>query len=608
VHNSKTLFKYLPLASLLVLLNVLIIIALTMFNQPTPHVFAQNATPTPLPLYALPDANQHRAYTSGSMALSSDALTVITANMLSNSATIIVPANRRLVAEVPVGLDPRSVAITPNGRTALVTNRGDGTISIIDIDSEAVVSTVTVGVYPYGIVSGDDRLAYVSLQSGAIVELDIPGAAVLRRIPLNDMPSGLALWGDFLYVTHFWSGDISLLYGPTGQVIARASTGGSNSISQSLTLDISRGIAWLPQTLVNPRNTALTYDSVAFPVVNALNLADLSMQRDERISLDQVDQPVNMPFALALDRFAQRLYVANAGSDSVSVIDLDDDTLRAHLNVGRGPRAVLLNRDNTLLYVHNTFEATLTVIQTNNLTEVTKLPLGDLNAVPIEQLVGAQLFYSATDPRLSRDGWLRCANCHFDGMSDGRTWAGFDGGGRNTPLLFGLQETAPYNWEGDWDELADAEIKIRHLQGGSGLTDLALPYPALGDPHGGLSGDLDLLVAYLLALPEPGNPFAGQFPAEQLARGEEVFAELECASCHTPPVYSNLQAADVGTGGTFDTPSLRWLWLSAPYFHDGRAATLEQVFMLPGAHQIIGTVPQADIDALLAYLLTLPTE
>jgi YVTN family beta-propeller protein len=593
---------------LLALVNLLIIAWVVTFQPAPPSAFAQNATPTPLPLYALPDANQHRAYTSSSMALSSDALTVITANMLSNSATIAVPANRRVVAEIPVGLDPRSVALTPNGRIALVTNRGDGTVSIIDIDSESVVNTVSVGVYPYGVVSNDDRLAYVSLQSGEIVELDIASATVLRRIPLSDEPSGLALWGDFLYVTHFWSGDISLIYLPTGQVIARASTGGNNSISQSLTLDISRGVAWLPQTLVNPRNSAITYDSVVFPVVNALNLADLSMQRDERLSLDQIDQPVNMPFALALDRFAQRLYVANAGSDSVSVIDLDDGTLRAHLEVGRGPRAVLLNRDNSLLYVHNTFEATLTVIQTNNLTEVTKLPLGDLNAVPIEQLVGAQLFYSATDSRLSRDGWLRCANCHFDGMSDGRTWTGFPGGPRNTPLLFGLQETAPYNWAGDWDELADAEIKIRHLQGGSGLTDLALPNPPLGDPHGGLSGDLDLLVAYLLALPEPGNPLAEQFPDEQVARGEAVFAELECASCHAPPVYSSLQAADVGTGGTFDTPSLRWLWLSAPYFHDGRAATLEQVFMLPGTHQLIGSVPQQDIDALIAFLLTLPTE
>jgi cytochrome c peroxidase len=66
------------------------------------------------------------------------------------------------------------------------------------------------------------------------------------------------------------------------------------------------------------------------------------------------------------------------------------------------------------------------------------------------------------------------------------------------------------------------------------------------------------------------------------------------------------QAYDVGTGGTFDTPSLRWLWTSAPYFHDGSAANLRDIFIKPGAHQLLRTVPMDDINALTAYLLTLP--
>lgn len=69
---------------------------------------------------------------------------------------------------------------------------------------------------------------------------------------------------------------------------------------------------------------------------------------------------------------------------------------------------------------------------------------------------------------------------------------------------------------------------------------------------------------------------------------------------------SDLQRYDVGTGGTFDTPSLRYLWISAPYFHDGSAATLEDVFTLPGAHQLALKVAPDDISALVAYLQTLP--
>jgi cytochrome c peroxidase len=79
---------------------------------------------------------------------------------------------------------------------------------------------------------------------------------------------------------------------------------------------------------------------------------------------------------------------------------------------------------------------------------------------------------------------------------------------------------------------------------------------------------------------------------------------------------TDLQLHDVGTGALlperrgsqYDTPQLRWLWLSAPYFHDGSAATLRDVFEREGAHQLIYVVSPQDIDALVAYLLTLPSE
>jgi YVTN family beta-propeller protein len=565
---------------------------------------AQTANPTPLPLFALPDARAHRAFSSGSMALDENTRTLVVANLLSNSVSIVLPAQERVAAEVPVGADPRTVAITPDGARALVANRGDGTLSIVDIRAAAVIATIELGVYPYGVVVGENGRAYVTLQgAGEVVEVDIDNAVVLRRFPAPNMPTGIALWGDFLYVTHFWSGDVSQIYIPSGQIVARANTGGANGISQSITLDITRGTAYLPQTLSNPYNQALTFDSAAAPMVNTLDLRALTTVRAARIPIDQRDRPVNMPFAVALDRFQQRLYIVSAGSDSLSVIDLNDGRVRGHIEVGASPRAVILNRDNTLAYIHNAFDATITTVQTSNLTIADVLPVSAVN-LPTDQLIGGQLFYNATDRRTSRDSWISCANCHFDGMSDGRVWQGFNGTGRNTPLLFGLGETAPYNWEGDWDELADVEIKLRDLQGGAGLIDLPQPNAPEGDPHAGLSVDLDSLVAYLTSLPTPSSPYADG-DAEIVAQGEAVFNEQGCAGCHGAPTFTSLQPADVGTGGAFDTPSLRWLWMSAPYFHDGRAATLADLFMQPGDHQLVGEVSQDELDALIAYLLTL---
>ncbi|MBL8166140.1 MAG: beta-propeller fold lactonase family protein [Anaerolineae bacterium] len=588
---------------------LLIGISLMLFGLallPTPTVNAQQE-PTPFPLYALPDARLTTAVSSSTLALGRDNRTLVTANMLSNTLSVFSISQGELLAELPIGIDPRSVALTEDGTRAVTANRGDGTLSVVTISDLANPITQTIdlgGGQPYGVVLGEGDRAYVSLQGSAqVVVVDLLSGQVLNRIAVPPQPSGLALWGDFLYVTHFWSGQISLIYLPLSRVATTVSSGLDTSISQAIEIDVTRGIAYLPQTRSNAQNTFLTFDTTVFPVVNVLDLRGLSVRRPDRVTLDTADRSVNMPFAVALDRFRQWLFVANAGSNDVSVIDLNTGLARANIQVGANPRGILLNRDNSLLFVHNVLDGTLTIIETRNLTVDDEVAISDVN-IPVDALIGAQLFYSAADARLSANRWLSCANCHFDGASDGRVWQGLPEGPRNTPLLYNLLGTAPYNWSASWDELADVELKIRLLQGGSGLIEGQAASPALGDPHAGRSLDLDVLASYLGTLTGPANP--NPTGTEAVARGEQIFTEQECATCHAGTTGSDLLRHDVGTGGEFDTPALRWLWLSAPYFHDGRAAALHDVFALPGAHQLIATLSAEDIDALVAYLLTLP--
>jgi len=591
----------------------LILLLIMVLPAASTNVSAQtNATPTPLPLFALPDAHANRAYTSNTIALAGDGRTVITANMINDSITILIPSFDHVVAEVPVGKDPRSVAVTPDGTTALVANHGDGTLSLVSLTKNAVVGTIPVGVMPYGVVTGSNDLAYVSLEgSSQIAVVDLANQRVSSLIDVPAEPAGLTLWGDFLYVSHFWSGDISMIYLPQARVVQTVSTGSDTSLFQNIEPDITRGIAYLPQTRLNAENTALAYDSAAFPVVNVISLRDLTVLRDRRVALDTADRPVNMPFSVALDRFAQRIYIANAGSDSVSVIDLNTGVARAHIPVGANPRGLILNGDNTLLYVHSELDGTVTTIDTRSYAITDVLPIINLN-VSLDVLLGAQLFHSATDPRMDAGSQLSCATCHFDGQSDGRVWAGFPDGPRNTPLLYNLPETVPYNWSATWSELADVELKIRWLQAGTGLIESPTFSPIKDSPHAGMSVDLDLLTQYLTTLQAPPNPY--HFADADVSRGKSVFQEQGCADCHVGPAATDLQSHDVGTGtspqekhGTsFDTPSLRWLWLSAPYFHDGSAQTLQQVFELPGKHQLIYKVSPQDIGSLVDYLLTLP--
>jgi hypothetical protein len=66
--------------------------------------------------------------------------------------------------------------------------------------------------------------------------------------------------------------------------------------------------------------------------------------------------------------------------------------------------------------------------------------------------------------------------------------------------------------------------------------------------------------------------------------GRMIPVEGRCVTCHFPPYFTDRQVHDVGTGqpsdrqGRFDTPHLNNIYDSAPYLHNGMAATLEEIW------------------------------
>jgi len=553
-------------------------------------------------LYLLPNPRD-RTVSSSSLAFISDGQFIIAANMLGNTVSIVNPFASRLLAEIPVGNDPRSVAVSPDSTRAVVVNRGDGTLSVIGIREQTVLNTVPVGILPYGAVMLDNVIALVSVQgTHEIAIVDTESGQVTGRIPTQHDPVGLALWGNLLYVSHLWSGEFSLVSVPQRRVIDTISLGADIGLAQAITIDPQRGVAYLPQTRLNTQNLTPTYDTLMFPVVNVVNLRNMSAQVSARIALDVADRPLNMPFAAAVDPVKRWLYVANAGSNSVSVIDLTTNLAVTNYPTKANPRGVLLTRNYGTLYVHNMLDSSISVIDTaaQRVNEI--IPISTATP-PADVFIGAQLFHTASDPRISTDSWVSCASCHFDGQSGGLVWQGLDlNGAVDTPTLYHIAESLPYTYSGAWDELADMEFKIRAWMAGTGLID-GQPFPALGDSNGGRSLDLDAIGAYLLTL--KGPPVPTQDPA-QVERGAAVFESLGCSSCHVPPTFSDGQKHDVGTGGEWVTPTLRWLANNAPYLHDGSAPTLRELFIMAGAHRLIDTQTPQDIDALIAYLLSLP--
>src|ERR1019366_6746690 len=95
-------------------------------------------------------------------------------------------------------------------------------------------------------------------------------------------------------------------------------------------------------------------------------------------------------------------------------------------------------------------------------------------------------------------------------------------------------------------------------------------------------------------------------------RGKAVFERAGCVECHPPPLFTDLRQYDVGTRRAFerptdrfDTPTLAELWRTAPYLHDGSAATVCDVLTTRNQrdrHGKTSTLTGEELGDLCAYL------
>ncbi len=308
-------------------------------------------------------------------------------------------------------------------------------------------------------------------------------------------------------------------------------------------------------------------------------------------------------------------------------------------------------------------------------------PIPDLphdNPLTIERVeLGRKLFF---DKRVSINDRQSCADCHAPdkAFTDGRRTArGADGdlGPRNSMPLFNLAWKREFFWDGRASSLREQVLQpiqnpvemhqsltnlVKKLGGQNAPAD-SPDYPALftaafGSPEITAEKISLALENYLLTLTSFDAKFDRVMRGEQKFTGEEqrgfeLFSTeydprrgqfgADCFHCHGGPLFqsqafanngSDGAFADIGrekvTGkesdrGKFAVPSLRNIALTAPYMHDGRFATLEDVVehystgvvrsptLDPNlAKHPDGGVPlsEADKQALVAFLKTLTDE
>ena len=270
------------------------------------------------------------------------------------------------------------------------------------------------------------------------------------------------------------------------------------------------------------------------------------------------------------------------------------------------------------------------------------------NPLTVERVALGQALFS--DPRVSVNDAQSCADCHLPAkaFTDGRKTArGAEGkfGERNSMPLLNLAWKKEFFWDGRAKSLREQVLQpiqnpvemhqtltnlVVKLAVGNAETDYAARFTAaFGTPEITAEKIALALENYLLTL----TSFNAKF--DRVLRGEEKFTTAEqrgfelfsteydprrgqfgadCFHCHGGPLFQSQTFAnngldevftDLGRGkitgknsdaGKFAVPSLRNVALTAPYMHDGRLHTLEEVV----AHYSTGLRRSATLDPNLA--------
>lgn len=246
---------------------------------------------------------------------------------------------------------------------------------------------------------------------------------------------------------------------------------------------------------------------------------------------------------------------------------------------------------------------------------------------PEKAALGRQLFF---DERLSVDGSRSCYSCHLceKGLTDGlpkAVGALNKALPRSSPTLWNIGYHKEFYWDGRSGSLEkqamaawtganmgtagkEAEIvaKINGLQGYRSQFQKVFGGDATAE------NIMQAVSAYERTIISGNTAFdrwrAGDESAvgEDVKRGWQVFQDAKCTNCHDGVLFTDFQYHNVGVGmdkpepdigrnkvtnkpedtGAFKTPTLRDIAKSAPYFHDGSTATLEEAvdFMLGGGN------------------------
>jgi len=590
------------------------------------------------------------------LAAAPDGRTLFVACAGAGRVLVFDTVTRQIRASVGLPASPTGLALSADGTRCYVTcAAAQSRVCVVDAAKGRIVAEIVAGHTAMApVLSKDGRVLFVCNRfDNEVSFLDLEAGKETRRVKVQREPVAAALTLDgrrLLVANHLCAGRadlddvaaaISVIDTASGQTVKEVRLpNGSGSLND---IRVSPDGKYAVVTHVLSRfHLPATHVDRGWMNTNAKTLLDLErMEAINTVLLDNVDRGAANPWGAAWSADGQNLVIAHAGTHELSVIDFPallaklakvpvqgpagqagdyasasrvkadvPNDLAFLVGIRRrlrlppddlGPRVVALIGSQA--YVGNVFSDTLAVVDiTAKYPRWESIALGPKPTLTSAEK-GELYFHDAT---ICLQGWQSCSTCHPGGARmDGLNWdLTNDGIGnpKNTKSLLLAHRTPPAMSMGV-RETAEQAVRagIRNILFTVQPEEVAA---AIDD--------------YLKSLKPVPSPYLehGRLSAAAL-RGKQLFldARVGCAACHPPGLFTRLQSYNVGTRGRFDqptdqfdTPTLVEVWRTAPYLHDGSAATIREVLTTCNHNDAHGATSQlsADqIDDLAAYVLSL---
>ncbi|PEZ05783.1 cytochrome c peroxidase [Bacillus sp. AFS018417] len=542
------------------------------------------------------------------LTISPDGTKLYVSCMYDNKVDVVSLDKKKVIDRIPTEIEPFGVVTNPNGTKLYVSNFRSGNVSVIDLEKKKTVQKIEIGDRPRTLaMTKDGKKLYVPhYLEGKISVVDTGSNKVKKVITLASSPD---------------------------KEDRKKSQGIPNTLEQFVIAPDGK-TAWVPHMLTNV-DTPIQFEETVFPAVSIIDLEKDEEIIDQRKQLFEAmnvkntkneTMIVSNPYDVAFNEKGTKAFVVMSGSEDLMVFDLTrggNATQIVRRIPGSNPRGImLLPKENTLV-VHNAMSHDLAFLETGGNDSYAKVQ-ADKKTVKLiakdslSKLVreGKEIFYSANSDKyaagITGNNWMSCATCHSDGEINGLSLM-TPKGKRNVPSNVLTTKTGLFMWDGSRDDFTDYIHTVQGEMGG--MMEI--------DPGKELPKDVqhmyDALQAFLddpNSFPVPKSPYRqGNGELTPTAKdGEQLFkGKANCLTCHGGDNFTNSTKAvdengklttnntnflyNIGTAnetdtnydgdarggfqnkrlkGYFDPPTLRGVWATAPYLHDGSAKTVEE--------------------------------